>query len=100
MHTVASLVSLHAMLPKRYPPAPRSRQGSARDLALSFAVTFVYTIALPFRSQSTRPSVPRQGSMTLKPHASTHVTLDLHPALDLRSAGSGSPTLLCHPGSL
>src|SRR3954470_6876940 len=36
--------------------------------------------------------------MILKLHASTPVTMDLHPALDLRSAGSGFQILLCHPG--
>ena len=42
----------------------------------------------------------RQVRLTMTPHASTPVTLVLHPALDLRSAGCGFQTQLCHLGSL
>ena len=100
MHTVMSLEIWHVMLLKRYPPMLRSRQGSARDLAPSFTVIFVCTSAPPSRSWSIRPSVLRQVRLTMTLHASTPVTLVLHPALDLRSAESGFQTQLCHPGSL
>ena len=72
----------------------------AKDLAPSFAVIFVCTSAPPSRSWSIRPSVLRQVRLTMTLHASTPVTLVLHPALDLRSAGCGFQTPLCHPGSL
>src|SRR3954468_10217599 len=38
--------------------------------------------------------------MILKLHARTPVTMDRHPVLDHRSAGSGFQILLCHPGIL
>mgnify|MGYP006897073788 CR=1 FL=1 len=77
------------MLLKRYPPTLRSRQGSARDLAPSFAVIFVCMSAPPSRSWSIRPSVLRQARLIMTLHASTPVTLALHPALELRSSGCG-----------
>ena len=52
------------------------------------------------RSWSIRPSVLRQVRLTMTPHASTLAILVHHPAPDLRSAGSGFQTLLCHLGSL
>ena len=99
MHIVVNLVIWHDMLLKRYPPTLRSRQGSARDLTLSFAAIFVCTSAPPFRSWSIKPSVLRQARLIMTLHASTPVTLALHPALELRSAGCGFQARHCHPGS-
>ena len=89
----------HVMALKRYLLTLRSRQGSARDLALSFAAIFVCTSAPPFRSRSINPSVLRQARLIMTLHASTHVILALHTALELRSAGCGSQAWHCHPGS-
>ena len=78
---------------------PRSKQGSARDLALSFATISVCTSAHLFRSLLTRPSVLRLVRLIMTPHASMAVTWVPHPVPVLRSVGCGCLTLPCHPGS-
>ena len=94
-----SSVTLHDMQLRKSLLMQRSKQGSARDLALSFAAIFVCTSAPPSRSWSIRPSVLRQDRLTMMLHASTPMILALHPALDLRSAGCGFQARHCHPGS-
>src|SRR5215216_6703421 len=97
MSIAESLETWHAMLLKKYPPTPRSRRGSERDSAPSFAVIFVCTSAPLTRSWLTRLSALRQDRLTMKLHASTPVILVPHPALALRNVGCGFQTQLYHP---
>jgi len=99
MLTAGSSVTSHDMQLRKFLLMPRSKQGSVRDLVLSFAATSVCMSAHLFRSLLTRPSVLRLVRLIMTQHASMAVTWVPHPVLVLKSAACGCPTPPCHPGS-